>query len=464
MSRFTSLVVALLAVCAASVSAQHVYEPDKGPHIHPHNPRHERVKADPSRFFTDRQGAPLELPVDDDAFLFAVFGDRTGGPAEGIEVLKQTVADVNLIEPDLVMTVGDLINGYNQTDEWMLQMQEYKGVMDYLLCPWFPVAGNHDVYWRGPNRPDEEHEARYEVHFGPLWYAFEHKDSYFIVLYSDEPNPETGERNFNKPESQRMSPEQFEWLGKALERGRDAEHIFVFLHHPRWLKGNYGDDWDKVHQRLAEAGNVSAVFAGHIHRMRYEGVVDGIEYVTLATVGGGQSGVVPSAGYLHQFHLVMVRDDQIAMASIPVGGVQDVRAITGEVSDETRRLAGVRPAYSGAVRVSADSPVLSEFSATLSNPTSRPVEVTLSPVSDDSRWRMLPDHEHLTIAPGSSASVPMRIWRPAASLDDAFGMPELSINMDYLTDTARFPIPEIRAALPVTPELPTPEPPDIDRT
>ena len=60
----------------------------------------------------------------------------------------------NLLEPDFVWTVGDLIQGYNTTEPWIRQMEEYKGVMDELLCPWFPVAGNHDVYWRGEGKPE----------------------------------------------------------------------------------------------------------------------------------------------------------------------------------------------------------------------------------------------------------------------------------------------------------------------
>ena len=161
----------------------------------------------------------LSAPEKEAGFVFVVYGDRTGGSANGVTVLQQAVAETNLFDPDLVMTVGDLIQGYNTTSEWMPQMLQYKAIMSNLECPWYPVAGNHDVYWRGPDRPAEEHETNYEEHFGPLWYDFTHKNAHFIVLYTDEADPKTGVRNFGRPASQKMSDEQIEFLEAALERG-----------------------------------------------------------------------------------------------------------------------------------------------------------------------------------------------------------------------------------------------------
>ncbi len=287
------------------------------------------------------------------------------------------------------------------------------------------------------------------MHFGPLWYAFEHKGSMFIVLYTDEGDPENGIKDFGRPASQRMSPEQYDWLESTLDRARDNTHVFVFMHHPRWLGGGYGDDWSRVHDLLASAGNVRAVFAGHIHRMRYDGPYDGIEYVTLATVGGGQSGAVPEAGYLHQYHLVTVRDDQIAMAAFPVGEVMDVRSITGEVSDETRRLAGTKPVFDKPVEFDMRSGIEDTFTVQLHNPTSRPVEVTVLPHSDDSRWTFRPEHVHRTLEPGERTDLPFKAWMPAGSLDAAWRSPNLSVQYDYLAEGGRFHVPPVQHPIPL---------------
>ncbi|MEM0983530.1 MAG: LamG-like jellyroll fold domain-containing protein [Planctomycetota bacterium] len=461
------LLIALLA--ATPALAQNVKpKPDPKPetpnliherHTHQHNPDLPTVKPTPDRFFTTRQSdIVLPLPEEQDAFVFAVFGDRTGGPDEGVNILADAVRDVNLIEPDLVMTVGDMIQGYNRTPEWMVEMTEYKAIMDELISPWFPVAGNHDIYWqRGETPPEGYHEKSYEMHFGPLWYSFKHKNSSFIVLYSDEGDPETGEKR-TSGDGQKISKDQLAFLRAALDRAKDDEHVFIFLHHPRWTAGRYGNDWnDKVHPMLVEAGNVTAVFAGHIHQMRYD-PKDGIEYVTLATTGGGQNGTVPDAGWLHHYHVVTVRKNQVAMAAFPVGEVLDVREITAELHEQAGNLAATPALPAGKISPNADGSVETIVSVEIANPTDYPIDYTLTPESRDDRWSFFPDHAHGTVAAGKTTAVRMKLTRAAGPVDATFDTVRTVLDRDLLAPGYRYQIPPTEGAIDVSLEnivLPT---------
>jgi 3',5'-cyclic AMP phosphodiesterase CpdA len=226
------------------------------------------------------------------------------------------------MRPDFVMTVGDFIQGYEDRESWLQQKDSFLEATNKLTMPWYPAAGNHDIYWvrNTEGRPNDHHESDYEANFGPLWYAFEYQNSWFIVLFTDEGNPGTAEKATNTPELQTMSDAQFTWLNDTLEKARDADHVFMFMHHPRWRGGSYGDDWNKVHRALVEAGNVSAVFAGHTHSPAYQ-QTDGIDYYTLGTTGGSKS-----ADAQHLFYWLSVRQDDYDIIGIPLNSIIDPRA------------------------------------------------------------------------------------------------------------------------------------------
>ncbi|MEE2855888.1 MAG: LamG-like jellyroll fold domain-containing protein [Planctomycetota bacterium] len=359
--------------------------------------------GDPVR--TDRKDArPLTAPDGESMWQFAIMGDRTGGPAEGIRVLARAVNEVNLVEPDLVMTVGDLIQGYNSRVEWLIQAKQFQDTMNRLSRPWYPVAGNHDIYWRGPDRPEGEHESNYEQHFGPLWYWFEHKGCGFIILYSDEGDPVSGKKNFSDPKCQRFSATQLEWLDRVLDETKSLETVFVFLHHPRWISNHYkGANWEDVHQRLVLSGNVAAVFGGHIHRLHYAGVRDGIAYHTLATTGGHRSRDYAGAGWVHHWNLVTVRPGGVDIAVVPVGSLLDPRHFTPErralserlLADDLVRFAEAIPAPSRALYgvdsvLSLKNPVASTIRMKFKSPDGR-IEIPIPEVVLDAHsTRQLP--------------------------------------------------------------------------
>jgi hypothetical protein len=113
-----------------------------------------------------------------------------------------------------------------------------------------------------------------------------------------------------------MIDAQWEWLKSVLEKAAKADGIFIFLHHPRWLyenakdyRVNYGTDWVRVHEALVKAGNVKAVFGGHIHRITNM-EKDGIRYITLAPAGGNLTELNPEAGMLQEFHHVTLHKNR----------------------------------------------------------------------------------------------------------------------------------------------------------
>lgn len=398
---------------------------------------------------TDRQSQQeLPLPEGDEVFHFVIFGDRTGGPPEGIEVLAQAVEDTNLLDPDLVLTVGDLIEGYNQTEKWMVQMREFRSTMEKLEMPWFPVAGNHDIYWRGSNKPEGEHEKSYEKHFGPLWYWFEHKDVGFLVLYTDEGHAETGQKAFGREGCDNFSPRQLAWLDGALKEMAKLDQVFVFLHHPRWLKRNYSENnWEVVHGKLAATGNVSAVFAGHIHRMNYDGARDGIEYYALATTGGHVLGDYPDLGFMHHLNMVTVREKGFTVAALPVGQVIDPKRFDTEYRREVDRARGVAPRLtSGPLVRGHGGEVAGLVTVEIHNPTAGKLDISLTPEAGADRWVFYPDHRHGSVEAGATQEFEFAVAREPG---EKFVTPRLEYAAEYVAGGGRMRLPPKSVGLPI---------------
>lgn len=445
----------LLAFLPAVATAHEGHgDHDHGDHDHNHTGDHLEL---PNAVMTTRTDALVlpPLPDEDGVFHFVVYGDRTGGVPAGLKVLEQAVVDTNLLDPDLVMTVGDLVQGYNTAEEWLPQMREFKEIMDRLNSKWFPVAGNHDVYWRGQGEaPQGQNEANFEQHFGPLWYSFRHKNAGFIVLFSDEGNPATNQKGFNSGDLQNMSEEQLAFLDAALKDLHDAEHVFVFLHHPRWIGGGYeGSNWPLVHGKLAAAGNVSAVFAGHIHHMRYDGKQDGIEYYALATTGGHLAADIPDAGYLHHLNMVTVRKDRISVAAIPVGTVVDPQQFTPEFLKEVSVARTIRPRQtSPELIVHADGTCSGEVVMKITNAGQHDVDITMlsDHASQRAGWQSTLDHQHFQMGKGEEKEIAFTIRRDADAVG-AVTIPAVMMEIDLLSPTARVRLPDVATPIQITP-------------
>src|SRR5262245_50019753 len=86
----------------------------------------------------------LELKNDPTEFQFAIVSDRTGG--HRAQVFSRAVARLNLLQPEFILCVGDLIEGGRKKPETIAaEWKEFDDYVNQLKMPFFYVPGNHDV-------------------------------------------------------------------------------------------------------------------------------------------------------------------------------------------------------------------------------------------------------------------------------------------------------------------------------
>jgi len=255
----------------------------------------------------------LELNEGPDAFRFAVVSDRTGGHRPG--VFSRAVRMINLLQPEFVMSVGDLIEGYSEDPgQWALEWSEFESNVDRLQMPFFFCTGNHDM----SNLPMSENWKR---KFGRSYYSFRYRNVLFVILNSEEPRPEEVVYRFG--------PEQQEWLRQTLRQNADVRWTFVFFHKPVWREA-MGDPvaqgWTAVEDALAAGDRHYTVFVGHEHNYA-KFVRHGRDYFMLATTGGGSKMRGVEYGEFDHVAWVTMKDGRPVVANILLDGVQpnDVR-------------------------------------------------------------------------------------------------------------------------------------------
>src|SRR5262245_4544354 len=81
-------------------------------------------------------------PRGENSFRFVIVGDRTTAPQWGL--MPQAFREINLLCPDFVISVGDLIDGYGENpDEINRLWKEFDGEVASLKSPFVYVPGNH---------------------------------------------------------------------------------------------------------------------------------------------------------------------------------------------------------------------------------------------------------------------------------------------------------------------------------
>ena len=263
-------------------------------------------------FHYDRAAVPEAKPWtsekfnnDPDEFQFVIIGDRTGG-ANAQGTFEIAMDQINLLQPEFVINVGDVIEGYsNDKAELNAEWDEVDGMLKKLEMPFFRTAGNHDI------ANDTAKQVWLERH-GATYYHFVYRNVLFLVVDSEDPprvappgirekldlynrlqtedparakamlaefmSDEAVVAGLGKPVD--FSDQQVSYVEKALAQNADVRWTFVFLHEPAWE--NPSESFKAIQQLLKDRDHT--FFGGHLHYYDYDNI-DGHEHITMGPAG-----------------------------------------------------------------------------------------------------------------------------------------------------------------------------------
>jgi hypothetical protein len=248
-------------------------------------------------------------------FTFAVLGDRTGGAVEG--VFEQVVRDVEFLNPDLVLTVGDHIEGYLPDSAAIEAEWDYVvGLLDGMAIPYRLTPGNHDIW-------DARSRRIYAKRFGSPDAAFVHMNSLFVILDVSMEYKAEG-----------LPAERTQWLEQELSKAKNHTHTFVFYHKPFWCEDFSFERQNLLHDVFVRHG-VDAVFTGHYHRHFYT-ERDGIRYFGVSSSGGsvGYGGREVGAFYSYLLARVEGEDLEVRVLEPGLGESPDIFTMEDKVRME----------------------------------------------------------------------------------------------------------------------------------
>ena len=326
-------------------------------------------------------------------FSFAVIADFQGGQPAGSTVSADTIREINLLDPDFTICVGDLIKGDSENaDEVKTQRDEIEGVLGKLRRPFYCVFGNHDS-------TNAKMEESLRKRYGSPWYSFNYRNCHFIVLFTESRNAAGALLN-------QLDPEQLAWLNRDVTANPNAEQYFIFMHKPLFQDPS----WAAV-EGLFE-GKQLTVFAGHTHT--YEQTTrKGHDYIILSTSGGQIDEKGFWEGQFYHSMLVKVTGKESSIAVIRSGAILPHDLLNAKLQSDLDRLRN--QALNLAYQVPRDALELDDDCVVnLANPLSTPMIGTINwALLPDSPWKIEPMQSDFVIEPGQSTQVKFHLKYPA---------------------------------------------------
>ncbi len=236
-------------------------------------------------------------------FTFAIIGDLNGGERRG--VYSTAIEQLNLLDPDFVLSVGDLIDGGTKDSLTLtFQWDFFDSRTSKLHSPFFYLGGNHDL-------TNIEMRAFWKKRYGHRYYHFIYKNVLFLMLDSEDYSMGrmeeiynarvkalkilSGEIKGNYKESKyykmperthgAISTDQINYFKSVIEENPSVDWIFVLMHKPLWMREDEKGLGPLEH---VLQNRPYTLINGHFHSLSHR-KRKGENYIMLGTTGGSQS-------------------------------------------------------------------------------------------------------------------------------------------------------------------------------
>lgn len=273
-----------------------------------------------------------------DQFTFAVIGDLNSGERAG--VLEVAVEQLNLLRPEFILSIGDLVEGGTEdTAQLKREYDFFDERVGKATAPLFHLGGNHDL-------TNPVMRQFWEKRYGKRYYHFVYQNVLFLMLDSEDFEEarmweiyharrkaialiDSGRRAeaeqtdyFKMPErvTGQISDAQSAYFEKVIAEHPDVRWTFVLMHKPVWQREGNGN-LDRIEAALAKRHYT--VLNGHLHKYSYTERHER-DYIMVATTGGGQDPNSDMA--FDHVMLVTVTPHGPSLANLRLDGILDKKA------------------------------------------------------------------------------------------------------------------------------------------
>lgn len=362
----------------------------------------------------------LKFNSDTGKLQFAIVSDLWGGNRPG--VFEDAVEKLELLQPEFVMSVGDLIDGktYDSVviDE---QWKDFANKLSPLSMPFFYVPGNHDI-------GNPVMEKQFQKRFGSPYYYFIYKNALFLTV-----NTEDGGRSG-------ISDRQVNYFKKIITDNPGVRWTFIFMHRPVWFSNSERKEgYEKIEAALK--GHNYTLFSGHHHTYSTR-MQNGNKHFILGSTGGGSDLRGEKFGEYDHVTMVTLDNSEPKIINLKLEGIIKEDIVNENTYPLTQTL--IDQEWMFPIPFVSEHQKEKNITAeiVLNNPTLYPLKVSGN-FCNQSGYNFTPCNIVLTLAPNSKIIQPVTISKTDNLFIDLAQLSsvDISLNGEYIYKGTSYMLP-----------------------